>query len=316
MRLVFMGTPEFSVPTLESLLQAGHEIVAVYSQPPSRSGRGKKLRPSPVHDCAQKHELDVFTPSSLRKQEHQEVFARHQADAAIVIAYGLILPQVILDMPEYGCFNLHASLLPRWRGAAPIQRAIMAGDTKTGMMVMQMEAGLDTGPVCLSEQIDISENTTAGELHDTLKQMGGPLMVQALQLLQQGKLEFIPQSEDNVTYAHKISKKESRIDWNVPAHEVHNRIRGLSPFPGSWFELERDGKMERIKVLRAQLAKDASQKAPAKTCLPGTTLDDKFTVACKQGAVILEQLQRAGKKPVSAADFLRGFPVPANSVLK
>jgi methionyl-tRNA formyltransferase len=303
MRIIFMGTPDFSVPTLNALINAGHDIIAVYSQPPRPAGRGKKERPTPVHLFAQNAGLDVHTPVSLHKKQPSTEFEALKADVAIVVAYGLILPPKILGTPRYGCLNLHGSLLPRWRGAAPIQRAIMAGDTQSGIEVMQMEQGLDTGPVCLSAKTDITADMTAGDLHDDLMNRGADLMVRALEKLARGTLSCRPQPLEGVTYANKIEKSETRIDWNKSAREVHNHIRGLAPFPGAWFEAEVNGKRERIKVLRSNLADGEGPTA--------TLIDDQLLVGCTKGAVRLVELQRAGKRPMSADILLRGLNLPA-----
>jgi methionyl-tRNA formyltransferase len=307
LRIVFMGTPDFSVPTLAEILGAGHEVVAVYSQPPRPAGRGMAERPSPVHAFATSLGVPVRTPTSLKSTAEQEAFARLGADAAVVVAYGLLLPLPILNAPRLGCFNLHASALPRWRGAAPIQRAIMAGDTETAVMVMRMAEGLDTGPVCLSEAVPIGAETTAGELHDELARRGAGLMVRALGALERGALDCAAQAEDGVTYAAKIDKAEARIDFSKPAAEVHNLIRGLSPFPGAWFETGAEGKRERIKVLRAAVTEGSGA--------PGEILDDALAVACGEGAVRFLELQRAGKKPMAARELLRGFALPAGGQL-
>ncbi len=307
MRIIFMGTPDFAVPTLGEIVGAGHEVVAVYSQPPRRAGRGMKQRPSPVEDFARAHGLDVLTPLALKDPETQAAFAAHDADAAVVVAYGLILPKPVLEAPHLGCYNLHASLLPRWRGAAPIQRAIMAGDADTGVAIMRMAEGLDTGPVCLSERFAIGVNTTAGDLHDELAAIGGSLMARALSALSRDTLVCSEQPADGVTYAEKIDKAEARIDWARPAREVHDHIRGLSPFPGAWFENTADGRSDRIKVLRSERAEGNGD--------PGCALDDGLTIACGDGAVRLLQVQRAGKAAMSAQDFLRGIPVPVGTVL-
>jgi len=297
MRVVFMGTPEFSVPTLTEIVSAGHEVVAVYTRAPKPAGRGQAERKSPVHLAAEEFGLPVFTPRSLKGEAEQIVFSSHGADVAIVVAYGLLLPRPILEAPALGCLNLHGSLLPRWRGAAPIQRAIMAGDTQTGVMVMQMDEGLDTGPVALADVIPIGPDMTAGELHDQMMRVGADLMGRALAALERGSLDFTPQAEDGALYASKIEKAEARIDWTRPAHEVHNHIRGLSPFPGAWFELDLAGKPVRIKALRSTLAQaDAA---------PGTLLDN-LTIACGTGAVRLTQVQREGKSAMDATTFLRG----------
>jgi len=308
LRIVFMGTPEFSVPTLAEIIGAGHEVVAVYSQPPRPAGRGLAEKTSPVHAHAEAAGIPVLTPKSLKREDEQARFRAHEADAAVVVAYGLILPKPILDAPRLGCFNLHASLLPRWRGAAPIQRAIMAGDRESGAMVMRMEEGLDTGPVCLAERVAIGADETAGELHDRLSIMGGGLMVRALAALERGSLTETPQPAEGVTYAAKIDKAEARIDFTRPAPDVHNLIRGLSPFPGAWLETAgADGRPERIKVLRATLAQGRGT--------PGTVLDDALTIACGEGAVRLVLVQRAGKKPMTAAELLRGFALPGGALV-
>ncbi|MEO3386554.1 methionyl-tRNA formyltransferase [Mesorhizobium sp. CAU 1741] len=299
LRVVFMGTPEFSAATLRAIADAGHEIVAVYSQPPRPAGRrGLELTKSPVHQLGEELGVEVRTPLSLKSEAEQEAFRALGADVAIVVAYGLLLPKAILDGTRLGAFNGHASLLPRWRGAAPIQRAIMAGDTQTGMMVMKMDEGLDTGPVAMAVRVEIAPDMTAGELHDALMRAGASLIVDALAALEAGTLSLEPQAGEGATYARKIDKAETRIDWTASAAEVHNRIRGLSPFPGAWCEMIIAGKTERVKLLRSILA-DGSGVA-------GTVLDDALTIACGTGAVRLLQLQRAGGKPLPAGDFLRG----------
>ena len=297
MRIVFMGTPDFSVPTLLEIISSGHEVVAVYTRAPKPAGRGQAERKSPVHLAAEAAGIPVFTPRSLKGADEQGVFTLHDADLAIVVAYGLLLPKPILDAPRLGCLNLHGSLLPRWRGAAPIQRAVMAGDTQTGVMVMQMDEGLDTGPVALGEVIPIGPDMTAGELHDTMMRIGADLMGRALAALDRGSLDFKPQLEDGAIYAKKIEKSEARIDWNQPAETVHNHIRGLSPFPGAWFEIDLAGKPVRVKALRSSLATG--------TAAPGTILPD-LTIACATGAVRLVQVQREGKTPMDSPTFLRG----------
>jgi methionyl-tRNA formyltransferase len=307
LRIVFMGTPEFAVPTLVEILAAGHDVVAVYTQPPRPAGRGMDERKSPVHLQAEQSGIPVFTPTSLKGATEQEVFRSHNADVGVVVAYGLILPKPILEAPAYGCLNLHASALPRWRGAAPIQRAIMAGDTETAVMVMRMDEGLDTGPICLAERVPIGSNTTAGELHDELARVGASLMVRALAALERGSLDATPQPDTGVTYAAKIDKAEARIDFSRPAAQVHNLIRGLSPYPGAWFEAGPAGRRERIKVLRSELVEGSGA--------PGTILDDKLTVACGEGAVRLVLLQRAGRKPMPADEFLRGFELAPGTQL-
>ena len=298
MRIIFMGTPDFSVPVLTEIIGQGHEVVAVYTRAPKPAGRGMGERRSPVHDLAAGFDIPVHTPKTLRNDEAADLFRSHEADVAVVVAYGLILPKPILDAPADGCLNLHGSLLPRWRGAAPIQRAIMAGDAETGVMVMQMEEGLDTGPVGMAERVTIGADETTGELHDRLSRLGADLMVRALAALSRGSLVFTPQAADGVVYAHKIEKAESRIDWSRPAQAVHDHIRGLSPFPGAWFEADFGRGPERIKVLRSTLAKGQGTA--------GQRLGDDLTIACGDGAVRLLQVQRAGKGPVSADEFLRG----------
>jgi methionyl-tRNA formyltransferase len=303
LKIVFMGTPDFSVPALEAIVAAGHGVVAAYSQPPRPAGRGMAEKKSPVHVSAEANGLPVRTPLNLKSPADQEAFAALGADAAVVIAYGLILPRSVLDAPPLGCFNVHASRLPRWRGAAPVQRAIMAGDTETAVMVMKMEQGLDTGPVGATAVVPISPDVTAGELHDVLAREGAALIVDALASLEAGRLRFTPQPNEGVTYATKIAKSEARIDFTRPAAEVHNLIRGLSPFPGAWFEATPEGgTVERIKVIRSSLGTGSGT--------PGTALDDTLTIACGEGAVRLVEVQRAGKKAMSAGEFLRGFPVP------
>lgn len=295
MRVVFMGTPEFSVPVLEAL-HAEHEIVAVYSQPPRPAGRGKKERPSPVHARALELGLAVRTPVNFKQTETREAFAALEADIAVVVAYGLILPQAILDAPRKGCLNIHASLLPRWRGAAPIHRAIMSGDVVTGVCIMQMEAGLDTGPVLLREETTIGASETTGALHDRLSAMGARLILQALARIEE--LTPIAQPSDGVTYAQKIDKAEARVDWAEAAQEVCRKINGLSPFPGAWTEING----ERIKLLRAEVL-DGEGAA-------GTTADT-FIVYCGVGAVRVLEAQREGKRPMPASDLLKGLALPA-----
>ncbi len=294
MRIVFMGTPEFAVPTLTEIVARGHEVAAVYTRAPKPAGRGQEERKSPVHLAAEGFGIPVHTPRSLKAVEEQASFAMYAPHVVVVVAYGLILPAPILAVPVSGCLNLHGSLLPRWRGAAPIQRAVMAGDTRTGVMVMRMDEGLDTGPVGLVEEMPIGPDTTAGELHDTMMLVGADLMGRALAALERGTLTFTPQSEQGVTYAHKIEKSETRIDWSRPASEVHNHIRGLSPFPGAWFMLGGT----RVKALRSTLAAGAGS--------PGTILDNALTIACGEGAVRLLQVQREGKAAMEAVAFVRG----------
>jgi methionyl-tRNA formyltransferase len=299
LRVIFMGTPDFSVPTLAGIAGAGHEIAAVYTQPPRPAGRrGLDLVASPVDRKARELGLVVRSPVSLREEKEREAFRELAADIAVVVAYGLLLPKPVLEGTRLGCFNGHASLLPRWRGAAPIQRAIMADDTETGMMVMKMDEGLDTGPVALEEKVAIGPDMTAGELHDQLMHLGAGLMVRALAEVERGTLTLTPQPSEGATYAKKIDKAETRIDWSRPAAEVHNAIRGLSPFPGAWCEMDIGGHLERVKLLRSTLANGSGQA--------GTVLDDCLTIACGDGAVRLAELQRAGGKPLKAEEFLRG----------
>lgn len=303
-----MGSPDFALPTLEAILAAGHDVVCVYSQPPRPAGRGQALRETPVHRFAAARGIEVRTPRSLKKTAEQEAFAALALDVAVVVAYGLILPKPILDAPRLGCVNLHGSLLPRWRGAAPIQRAVMAGDDVTGVQTMRMEEGLDTGPVYLSAGTQIDEEDTAGTVHDRLAALGAPLVVETLALLNIGAAVARPQSEEGMTYAPKITPAETRIDWTKPARIVDRQIRGLAPFPGAWFEL--DG--VRIKALGSRLS---SGRGAQENVRPGEALDDALKIACGDGAVRLMQVQRAGKGAMAAEDYLRGAPVPAGSVL-
>lgn len=305
MRVVFLGTPEFAVPTLSELVARGHEVVAVYTREPAAAGRGMSERKSPVQEIAEKFGISVHHPKTLRGEEAADLFRSHAADVAVVVAYGLILPKAILEAPAHGCLNLHASLLPRWRGAAPIHRAIMAGDAETGVMVMKMEEGLDTGPVALAERISIERNVTTGELHDKLMLLGADLMARALAALARGSLSFTPQAAEGVTYANKIAKAESKIDWTKPARDVHNHIRGLSPFPGAWFEAQIEGKPVRVKVLRSETAAGGGK--------PGMLLDEHLTVAAGEGAVRLLEVQRAGAKAMSAEEFMRGAKLAPGS---
>ncbi len=301
MRVVFMGTPEFSTPVLSEILGQGHDVAAVYSRAPKPAGRGMALRPTPVHALAEGFGIPVLTPKTLRTAEAVEIFRSHRADVAVVVAYGLILPKDILEIPPEGCLNLHASLLPRWRGAAPIQRAVMAGDAGTGVMVMRMEEGLDTGPIAMAERVPIGADATAGDLHDNLSRIGADLMARALSALSRGSLSFTPQAGDGVVYAHKIDKAECRVDWARPARDVHNHIRGLSPFPGAFFEADFGHGPERVKALRARIVEGSGA--------PGALLDDQLGVACGDGAVRLLELQRAGKSVMRADEFLRGARV-------
>jgi methionyl-tRNA formyltransferase len=298
LRLIFMGTPDFAVPTLLALVGHGHDIVAVYTREPKPAGRGMKLQPSPVEQEARRLGIPVLTPKTLKTPEAEAELRGFDADAAVVVAYGMILPQAILDAPKLGCFNLHGSLLPRWRGAAPINRAIMAGDAESGVMVMKMDAGLDTGDVAMAERIAITDTMTASDLHDALAPLGADLMVRAIGALERGRLQLTRQSADGVTYAAKIDKAEARIDFAKPARAVLRHIHGLSPFPGAWCELPIEGAAVRVKILRCELAKGAGA--------PGDLLDDRLTIACGDGAIRILQLQRAGKQPMSADEFLRG----------
>lgn len=303
LRLAFMGSPALALPPLEALIAAGHEIACVYSQPARPAGRGKHERPTPVAAFAAARGIEVRTPKSLRKAEEQAAFAALRLDAAIVVAYGLILPKAVLDAPRLGAFNLHASLLPRWRGAAPIQRAIMAGDAVTGVQVMRMEEGLDTGPVLASAETPIEFDDNTGALHDRLAQLGAPLLVETLAKLERGSVSETPQSEQGVTYAHKITPAETRIDWTRPAREVDAHIRGLSPSPGAWFEL--DG--ARVKALHSRMGQGAGK--------PGEALDDALLIACGEGAVRLISVQKEGRAPLEAEVFLRGTAVPRGARL-
>jgi methionyl-tRNA formyltransferase len=299
LRLIFMGTPDFAVPTLERIVASGHDVAAVYTRAPQPAGRrGLELTPSPVERAARRLGVSVLTPATLRDAAVAQEFAAHRADAGVVVAYGLILPPPVLAAPRLGCFNLHASLLPRWRGAAPINRAIMAGDAETGVAVMRMEAGLDTGPVAMMEKLPIGSDMTAGDLHDQLAWCGADLMARSLDALERGALTFAPQPQTGVEYAAKIESVETRIDWRLPWWWVHNHIRGLSPFPGAWFELPLDGKPVRIKVLRTTAGSGSGE--------PGVLLDDRLTVACSDGAIRIVELQRAGSRAMPAEDFLRG----------
>ena len=294
LRLIFMGTPDFAVPTLIELAAAGHDIAAVYTRAAKPPGRGMGLQITPIEREARRLAIPVFTPRTLKNEPEQAQFRGHEADAAVVVAYGLILPKPILEAPRLGCFNVHASLLPRWRGAAPINRAVMAGDKQTGITIMQMDEGLDTGAMALAERTPIEADDTAGGLHDVLARVGAGLMTRALVAAERCSLQLTPQPEQGVTYAEKISKSETRIDWSQPAAAVHDHIRGLSPWPGAWFEHEG----VRVKVLRSMMAQGGSE--------PGTVLDDRLTIACGDGTVRLILVQRAGKQPMSADEFLRG----------
>jgi methionyl-tRNA formyltransferase len=305
LKLIFMGSPDFAVPALQALHTAGHEIVCVYSQPPRPAGRGQAERKTPIHQLAEKLALPVRTPRRLKSAEDQAAFAALGADLAVVVAYGLILPKPVLDAPRLGCLNLHGSLLPRWRGAAPIQRALMAGDAETGVQAMKMEEGLDTGPVLLSESVPITKEDTASSLHDRMAAIGAPLLTTAVALLETDQARFTPQSEEGVTYAEKISPEEARIDWTRPAHEIDLKIRGLSPFPGAWF------------ILNGVRVKALMSRAEAGDGAPGEALDDGLLIASGVGggAVRLLRVQREGKGAMNAEDFLRGTPVRAGAML-
>jgi methionyl-tRNA formyltransferase len=298
LRLVFMGSPDFAVPTLSAIVAAGHQVVCVYSQPARPAGRGQELRPTPVALKAQELGIEVRTPVNLKAEEDREAFRALNADAAVVVAYGLILPKAVLSATRLGCLNLHGSLLPRWRGAAPIQRAIMAGDATTGVQVMQMEKGLDTGPVMLTAETPIGPEDTTQSVHDRLAALGAPLMVHALGLLESGEVHFTPQSEEGATYAAKIDPAEARIDWTKPAAAVSAHIRGLSPHPGAWFEADLGKGPARVKVLNAVVAEGSGQ--------PGEALDSGLLIGCGEGAIRITLLQRAGRGPMYAEEFLRG----------
>jgi methionyl-tRNA formyltransferase len=302
LRIAFMGTPDFAVPTLSGIIAAGHEVVAVYTRAPKAAGRrGMQVTPSPVEREARRNGVRVITPTTLRTADAERTAPSHGAEVAIIVAYGLILPKPILGAFPLGCFNLHASLLPRWRGAAPINRAIMAGDAETGVMVMRMEEGLDTGPIAMAERVPIGMDETAGELRDRLARLGADLMVRALGALERGSLVLSPQPLVGVTYAAKISKDETRIDWGRPWQEVHDHVRGLSPFPGAWSEIAANGAPIRVKLLRTTRGEGSGT--------PGTLLDDALTVACGAGAVRILELQRAGRQAMNAVEFLRGSPL-------
>jgi methionyl-tRNA formyltransferase len=301
MRLIFMGTPDFAVPTLIELAARGHEIAAVYTRAPKPAGRGMDVQHTPVEREARRLALPVYTPKTLEDDDAQKAFRVHNADAAVVVAYGLILPKPILEAPRLGCFNVHASLLPRWRGAAPINRAIMAGDAESGVTIMKLDEGLDTGAMAMAERVPTGADMTAGELHDALSRLGADLMLRVLAAAERGSLVLTPQLQAGVTYAEKISKSETRIDWSKSWKQVHDHIRGMSPVPGAWFEV--GGK--RVKVLRSTKGEGSG--------VHGTALDDKLTIACGDGAVRLVQVQRAGRQPMSAEEFLRGTPVKAGA---
>jgi methionyl-tRNA formyltransferase len=307
MRIAFLGTPDFAVAALDALVQAGHEVACVYSQPPAPRGRGQELKPSPVHAYAQEWGIPVRTPVSMRDPVEIEAFAALNLDAGVVVAFGQILPAAVLEAPRLGCFNLHASLLPRWRGAAPIQRAIMAGDKVTGVEVMQMTEGLDEGPVLSSETVRIDALETAGTLHDRLAEVGAGLLARTMAAVERGEMAATPQPDEATTYAKKIRAKEARIRWSKPAAEVDLKIRGLSPFPGAWFELPTEKGPLRVKALLSRLEDGTGD--------PGVTLDDALLVACGEGAVRLLRVQREGRGPQDAETFLRGLAVPAGTGL-
>jgi methionyl-tRNA formyltransferase len=308
MRVIFMGTPDFALAPLAEIFGRGHEIVAVYTRAPKPAGRrGLELTPSPVHAAAESYGLPVFTPKNFRDAETVEQFRAHDADVAVVVAYGLILPKDVLDAPRLGCLNLHGSLLPRWRGAAPIQRAIMAGDRETGVEVMRMEEGLDTGPIAMVEKLEITPDMTAGVAQDRLSRLGADLIGRALAALERGALTFQPQAEEGVLYAKKIDKAEARVDFSQDAAQVHNLVRGLSPFPGAFFEMDFGKGPERVKLLRTALAEGAGQ--------PGEILDDAPRIACGSGAIVLIEAQRAGRGPVSGVEFVRGARLAPGAVL-
>lgn len=298
LRVIFMGTPDFSVPTLSAILGHGHEVVACYTRAPAPAGRGMALKLSPVHEAANRFGIPVLTPSTLKTDDALATFRAHEADVAVVVAYGMLLPKAILDTPPLGCLNVHASLLPRWRGAAPIQRAIMAGDAETGVAVMKMAEGLDTGPVSMVEKLTITESMTAGEAHDRLAQLGADVMPRALAALARGGLQFVEQSENGVEYAKKILNEDCRIEWAKPARDVHNHIRGLSPFPGAFTFADFGKGPERVKILRTERVNGKGEA--------GQLIGDDLTVGCGGGAVRILNLQRAGAKPMSAEEFLRG----------
>jgi methionyl-tRNA formyltransferase len=301
LRLIFMGTPEFAVPTLLELVAQGHDIAAVYTRAPKPAGRGMKEQATPVEREARRLGIPVLTPKTLKTAEAEAEFRAHRAEAAVVVAYGLILSQTILEAVPLGCFNLHASLLPRWRGAAPINRAIMAGDAESGVMVMKMDVGLDTGDVAMAERAAINDAMTVSDLHDKLAHIGADLMARAVGALERGTLRFTPQSHDGVTYAAKIDKAEARINWDLPAHDVLRHCHGLSPFPGAWCEIPIDGAAVRVKILRCELANGSGD--------PASLLDDRLTIACGEGAIRVLELQRAGKQPMKADVYLRGTPL-------
>lgn len=304
LRIIFMGTPAFSVPTLQTLLSSRHQIVAVYSQPPRPSGRGHKVQNSAIHQLALSAGIPIFTPASLKTEEVQALFASHKADIAIVVAYGLILPKAILEAPRLGCLNVHASLLPRWRGAAPIQRAIEAGDVETGITIMKMDEGLDTGPMLIKKSLPLLPDTTAANLHDMLSKMGGPLLLEALEAYISGNLQPTSQPAQGVTYASKLTRDEGQIDWRMSAEIWGRKIQALTPWPGVWFDHEGT----RLKVLEAKVIPNMKGN-------PGTVLDDQLTIACGEGALRIQILQRPGGGALDAASFLRGYSLPTGTIL-
>lgn len=304
LRIIFMGTPAFSVPTLQTLLSSRHDVVAVYSQPPRPSGRGHQVQKSAVHHLAESAGIPIFTPTSLKKEEEHALFASHKADIAIVVAYGLILPKAILEAPRLGCMNVHASLLPRWRGAAPIQRAIEAGDQETGITIMKMDEGLDTGPMLLKKSLPITPQTTATSLHDALSEMGGPLLLEALEAYNAGTLHPTPQPVQGITYAAKLTRDEAQINWHDPADVWARKIQAFTPWPGIWFDHEGT----RLKVLAADVV-------PHIQGAPGTVLDDQLTIACGEDALRIQTLQRPGGSALDATSFLRGYSLPIGTVL-
>ncbi len=298
LRIIFMGTPEFAIPTLSALIKSPHEVVAVYSQPPRPVGRGHKVQLSPVHRLAEQHDIPVLTPTSLRAREEQEIFQGFNADLAVIVSYGLLLPKAILDAPRLGCVNIHVSLLPRWRGAAPIQHAILAGDTETGITIMKMGEGLDTGPTLCQQKIAITPETTTSQLFTDMAQVGAKLLLEILVPYAQGRITPTPQPANNITHAPKITKDMGYIDWNDSAEHIDCKIRALNPWPGTWFEWQG----RHIKVLQAKVLS-------AQHGLPGEVLDQALTVACGQGALALQKIQVAGKKPMNPGDFFNGYPV-------
>lgn len=307
LRVVFMGTPDFAVGPLMQIVGAGHNVVACYSQPPRKADRGMESRKSPVQKMAESFNIPVETPTTLKDSIAQTIFKSHKADVAVVVAYGQLLPKHILLAPKHGCLNLHASKLPRWRGAAPIQRALMTGDTETAIAVMKMDEGLDTGSIAMEEIVAIDPNMTAGDLHDQLSIIGSDIILEALEQLETKALTLREQKKTGVTYANKISKYETRIKWSRNAKDVHNHIRGISPFPGAWCEFESGGQKERLKVLRCRKMEGEG--------VPGEILDDQMTIACGKGAIRLEEVQRAGKRPMGAEEFLNGAPISKGAVL-